>query len=64
MVLADIYAVFAYYLHHQDDVEEYMANQQVRAAEIRQKIEERWPPNGIRERLSARHSQQGPHLAQ
>lgn len=52
--LADIYAVIAYYLNHQAEVDAYLQERQRRAAEIRQEAERRFNPVGIRERLLAR----------
>src|SRR5262245_63294047 len=37
--LADIYAVTAYYLRHQEDIEAYLAEREQRAQEVRQRIE-------------------------
>lgn len=39
--LADIYAVIAYYLNHKETIEEYLRERERRAAETRQKIEQR-----------------------
>lgn len=39
--LADIYAVIAYYLRHQADIEAYLADREQRAREVRQRIEKR-----------------------
>lgn len=52
--LADVYAVISYYLQHPDEVEEYLAARRQRAQELRQEIESRFDPHGIRERLLAR----------
>ena len=38
-LLADIYAVIAYYLHHREDIEAYLAEREQRAQEVRQRIE-------------------------
>ena len=37
--LADIYAVIAYYLRHQEEVETYLTEREQRAEEVRQRIE-------------------------
>ena len=37
--LADIYAVIAYYLHHREDMEAYLAEREQRAREVRQRLE-------------------------
>ncbi|HEX3529834.1 MAG TPA: DUF433 domain-containing protein [Thermoanaerobaculia bacterium] len=53
--LADIYAAITYYLRHRNAVDEYLQGQEVRAKEIRQKIETHQPDRqGLRERLLAR----------
>jgi uncharacterized protein (DUF433 family) len=39
--LADIYAVIAYYLRHQADIEAYLADREQQAREVRQRIESR-----------------------
>lgn len=56
--LPDIYAVLAYYLFHREEVDAYIEQRRVEAAELRQKIEEICPPDGFRERLLARRAQQ------
>ncbi|MFN8516135.1 MAG: DUF433 domain-containing protein [Thermomicrobiales bacterium] len=57
--LADIYAVIGYYLRHRIEVEAYVRERQQLADEIRQKIESRDNPVGIRARLLARRAQHG-----
>lgn len=52
--LADIYAVLAYYLRHQAEVEEYLAEQDEAVAEVRARVETEFPPQGRRARLLAR----------
>lgn len=52
--LADVYTVIAYYLRHQDEVEAYLQEQEQLAAEVREKIEQRFPSKGLRDRLLAR----------
>jgi uncharacterized protein (DUF433 family) len=52
--LADVYAVIAYYLRHREEVEAYLDQRRTEAAELRAKIEARFPRVGIRERLLAR----------
>jgi uncharacterized protein (DUF433 family) len=52
--LADVYAVIAYYLRHREDVEHYLAEREVRAAEVRQRIDSRQGDlAGLRSRLLA-----------
>lgn len=52
--LADVYAIFAYYLRHRTDVEAYLAEQQREGAEIQARIEANDPPDGLRAKLLAR----------
>ena len=56
--LADIYAVIAYYLRHQDDLDAYLKQRQAEAEELRREIEARFKPDGLRERLLARRARQ------
>ncbi|AFY68987.1 protein of unknown function DUF433 [Thalassoporum mexicanum PCC 7367] len=55
--LADIYSVIGYYLNHQSQVDTYLVEQQSKAQEVRQKVENRFNPVGIRDRLLARRNQ-------
>lgn len=52
--LADVYAIFAYYLRHRAEVEAYLAAQEREGAEIRARIEALYPPDGLRAKLLAR----------
>jgi uncharacterized protein (DUF433 family) len=52
--LADVYAIFAYYLRHRAEVEQYLAEQVREGAENQARIEANDPPEGLRERLIAR----------
>lgn len=52
--LADVYAIFAYYLRHRAEVETYLAAQEREGAEIRARIEALYPPDGLRAKLLAR----------
>jgi uncharacterized protein (DUF433 family) len=52
--LVDIYVVLAYYLHHREDVDHYIAERRQQADELRRDIESHFPPQGIRDRLLAR----------
>jgi uncharacterized protein (DUF433 family) len=53
--LADIYAVIAYYLRHRAAVEAYLGHRAEQAAQVRADNETRSDPNGVRNRLLARH---------
>jgi uncharacterized protein (DUF433 family) len=55
--LSDIYLVIGYYLRHRDEVQAYLAERQHQANVIRQEVEQRFNPVGIRERLLARREQ-------
>ena len=56
--LGDVYASIAFYLNHQEDVEEYLQQRQQQAQEIRQMTEARFDPQGLRDRLLARRVEQ------
>jgi uncharacterized protein (DUF433 family) len=52
--IEDIYAVINYYLHHRDEVEKYISAMEADAATLREQIEKRFEPIGIRDLLLAR----------
>ena len=52
--LADVYAIFSYYLRHRAEAEEYLAEQGRAGVEIQARVEEIYPPDGIRAKLLAR----------
>lgn len=54
LVLADVYAVLAYYLRARDEVEAYLRQRQEHAQAVRRENEARFDPKDIRERLLAR----------
>lgn len=56
--LAEIYSVIAYYLHHKQEVQDYLDRGEREAAELRKEIEERQGDKfaGLRERLLARRN--------
>ncbi len=56
--LSDIYFVIAYYLRHKAEVDNYLSERQLQATAIKQEIEQRFNPIGIRDRLLARKEQQ------
>jgi uncharacterized protein (DUF433 family) len=59
LALADVYAVIAYYLRHQDEVKAYLRHRQEEAAELRREIESKQPDRaGLRAKLLARRAQQ------
>lgn len=51
---ADIYAAIAYYVRHREEVEEYLQRRRELADAVRREIEERFPREGLRERLESR----------
>lgn len=55
--LSQVYAVIAYYLDHQVEVDFYLAARERRAQEVRQANERLFRPVGIRARLLARQAQ-------
>jgi uncharacterized protein (DUF433 family) len=57
--LADVNAVIAYYLRHQDEVEAYLRAREQRAGELRQMWEARYDRSELRACLLARRAQQG-----
>ena len=53
--LADVYAIFTYYLRHRAEVEAYLAEQEREGAEVQERIEAQHPLNeGLRAKLLAR----------
>ena len=52
--LSDVYAVISYYLQNQDEVGEYLQRRKTQRAELREEVESRFDPQGIRDRLLAR----------
>jgi uncharacterized protein (DUF433 family) len=53
--LADVYAVVNYYLHNRSEVDAYLSQREAEAARSKEENEKRFPQNGIRARLLARH---------
>jgi hypothetical protein len=51
--------VIGYYLRHQAEVDDYLMMRQRLNTEVRQEVEKRFNPVGIRDRLLARRNQQG-----
>ncbi len=56
LLLADVYAVIAYYLRRRSEVEEYLRRRREQAEKVRRENESCFDPSGIRERLLARRS--------
>jgi uncharacterized protein (DUF433 family) len=54
--LEDVYAVINYYLHNRASVDAYLSEYRQQGEKIRQEVETRFNPIGIRERLLARRS--------
>jgi uncharacterized protein (DUF433 family) len=54
IALADVYSVITYYLRHKTAVSAYLHTRQEQAATVREEVDRRFPPSGIRERLIAR----------
>jgi uncharacterized protein (DUF433 family) len=54
--LRDVYAVIAYYHWHRQEIDAYLAERRQAADELRGRIEQELPPNGVRERLLARRT--------
>ena len=54
LALSDVYLVIGYYLHHRNEVDTYIRDQQAQSERVRQEIETRSSLVGIRERLLAR----------
>jgi uncharacterized protein (DUF433 family) len=52
--LSDTYAVVNYYLHNRVEVDAYLVQREADATRIREENEQRFPQQGIRERLLAR----------
>ncbi len=57
--LSDIYATITYYLHHQREVEQYLADRERQAQEIVRQNPTLYNSSGLRERLMARRRGQG-----
>ena len=52
--LADVYAIFAYYLRHRAEIEAYLIDQQREGDEVQTQIEAADSPVGLRAKLLAR----------
>jgi uncharacterized protein (DUF433 family) len=56
--LADVYATIAFYLKHQSEVEAYLQQRRQRSQEIRAVNQAKFDPQGLRDRLLARKTEQ------
>ena len=52
--LGDVYAVIGYYLRHRAEMDSYVGQRQELADVIEREVRERFPTDGLRERLLAR----------
>ena len=59
LALADVYSVIGYYLRRSAEVEIYLQQRKTQAQAVRQQNELRFHPEGLRDRLLARHLRQG-----
>lgn len=57
--LSDIYSAIGYYLKHKLEVDAYLMERQLKSTLIRQEVEQRFNPVGIRARLLARRDGRG-----
>lgn len=57
--LAEIYGAISFYLHNKAEVDVYLAKQEELEAETRRRIEERFPPDVMREKILARKERKG-----
>jgi uncharacterized protein (DUF433 family) len=57
--LADIYAVITFYLRQSEAVDAYIAEQRRTGQHLRQQMETRFDPHGIRDRLLAQRTSKG-----
>lgn len=55
---ADVYSVIGYYLHHTDEIDNYLQERQNQAEKVRQQAEKLFNPVGIKERLLTRKNSQ------
>jgi uncharacterized protein (DUF433 family) len=56
--LADVYATIAFYLNHQTEVESYLQQRRQQSQEIRAMNQARFNPQGLRDLLLARKTEQ------
>jgi len=53
VTLAEVYGAIAYYLQHQAEMDAYLRARLAEAAPLREELEDRFNPVGLRERLRA-----------
>lgn len=58
VALADVYAAISFYLRQRECVDEYLRQRAQTAARVRAENQARFDPQGIRDRLLARRSQE------
>jgi uncharacterized protein (DUF433 family) len=56
VLLADIFAVIAYYLHHRAEVDAYLTEEERLTEALRHEWESRYPTAGLKEKLLARRA--------
>jgi len=54
VALPDVYLIIAHYLTHTAEIDAYLSQRQIKAAELQHEIEKKFDPVGIRARLLAR----------
>ena len=54
VALADVYAVISFYLRHHRQVDDYLTRREEQREAIRKENQERYPQEGLRDRLLAR----------
>jgi uncharacterized protein (DUF433 family) len=57
--LGDVYYLLGYYLRHTSEVDAYLQQRKARAQSLRRENEQRFDPEGVRDRLLARRSGRG-----
>lgn len=60
VALGDIYAIFTYCVRHRDAVRDYMAERETQQGALQDEVESRFPADGLRARLLARWTHDGP----
>lgn len=55
---ADVYATIAFYLNHQQEVEAYLQQRQQQSQEVRRMNQARFDPQGLRDKLLARKTEE------